>query len=348
MPPHLQASEQSWPHFGHCDDLRVHLPTAISALKNMTRFRLVATFSTLKQCTKFTSWIYATHDPASNWLVNSVMQAVARLPHLTELNLRCLGNMFVTYETRIPIGLFGDLSKLSIEYGLADVTFFISQMSTVIANSPQLKSLHVLYFGGLTLPSPTLSDLFAKVSTKSPLCLEHLSTGLMDATVDQAMVPHLMQLTSFRFYNRNLSVSRSVWTTFLVNNIKLSDVEIGGYIAEEMISYLSSFSGLKRLVVGGVHHPPDTTVENLKNSLFMVVLKHVNSLQTLEIRAGLLVKPPNYVFCIIFSISSCCSQVFDHASSKWIMQCLKLRDLYVIIDEKDNSMPVVSLAKPGH
>jgi hypothetical protein len=37
------ASEQSWPHFGNCDDLRVHLSTAISMLKNLTRFRLAAT-----------------------------------------------------------------------------------------------------------------------------------------------------------------------------------------------------------------------------------------------------------------------------------------------------------------
>lgn len=42
----FQASEQSWPHFGHCDDMRVHLPTAISALRNMTSFKSVATLST--------------------------------------------------------------------------------------------------------------------------------------------------------------------------------------------------------------------------------------------------------------------------------------------------------------
>jgi hypothetical protein len=39
IPNGLCASEQSWPHFGHCDDLRVHLPTAISMLQNLTRFR---------------------------------------------------------------------------------------------------------------------------------------------------------------------------------------------------------------------------------------------------------------------------------------------------------------------
>jgi hypothetical protein len=42
LPDFLPASKQSWPHFGPCDDLRVHLPTAISRLGNMTSFRFVS------------------------------------------------------------------------------------------------------------------------------------------------------------------------------------------------------------------------------------------------------------------------------------------------------------------
>jgi hypothetical protein len=44
IPNGPQASELSWPHFGNCDDLRVHFQTAISTLRNLTRFRLVTVF----------------------------------------------------------------------------------------------------------------------------------------------------------------------------------------------------------------------------------------------------------------------------------------------------------------
>jgi hypothetical protein len=53
LPDGLRASEQSWPHFGYCDDLRVHLPTAISKLKNMTSFRLATSFFTLESVERY-------------------------------------------------------------------------------------------------------------------------------------------------------------------------------------------------------------------------------------------------------------------------------------------------------
>jgi hypothetical protein len=222
------------------------------------------------------------------------MQTVAHLPRLIELDVQT--SRYIP-EVRIPLGLFSNLSKLSAGYYHA--SFFISEMSTVIANSSQLKSLEVACYGH-DVPLLTLSDLFAKLSTKNPLCLEHLSIVYMDATVNQSILPHLMQLASFQFYDNDLSVARSVWTSFLVNNVKLSHVEIHGSMTEEMISYLSSFSGLKKLAVGGLYVPSDMAMENLKKMLFTAVLpKHVNSLRTLELRGSLLVKLPDYVlfFC---------------------------------------------------
>jgi hypothetical protein len=225
------------------------------------------------------------NDP--DWLINSLMQTVACLPHLTELDVDTWED---AHQSRIPLGLFSNLSKLWVECGPYDVSFFISQMSNVIANSPQLQSLIVSYVG-LSYTRPTLSELLAKISAKNPLYLEHLSIGYMDATVDQVVLPHLTHLTSFQFRgssigdpSQNLSIAQSVWTSFLVNDVRLSDVDVQGSMTEEMLLYLSSFSGLKRLVVGAVIDSPGVITENLAKMLFTAVLqKHVNTLQTLEI-----------------------------------------------------------------
>jgi hypothetical protein len=265
------------------------------------------------------------------------MPTVAHLPHLTELNVHIAE--YLVSKASIPLGLFSGLSKLSV-HCRDDASFFISQMSTVIAKSPHLKSLNVSYYGD-DVPLPALSDLFAKVPTKNPLRLEHLSIKYLDATANQVTVQNLMRLNSFLFCNTNPSITRSVWTSFLVNDVELSDVEIIGHVNEEAISYLSSFSGLRRFAVDIVYVPPDVTMENL---LFTVLPKRVNSLQTLELHGVLVVKPPNYVSCNIFSITGSCSQDFDHSGS--ILNCLKLRDLSVDIDGEESSMPVVSLAKP--
>jgi hypothetical protein len=47
IPGGLRITELSRPHFGRCDDLRIHLPAAISALSNMVSFRSVTVISTL-------------------------------------------------------------------------------------------------------------------------------------------------------------------------------------------------------------------------------------------------------------------------------------------------------------
>jgi hypothetical protein len=152
-------------------------------------------------------------------------------------------------------------------------------MATAIGNCPQLRSLEVFYVG--SGPLPTLSNLFAKIPTNNPLRLEHLSMTFIDATIDQITLPHLTNLTSFKFRvkDEDASIAQSVWTSFMVNNIKLSDVEIGGSIIEEAIAYLSSFSGLKRLAV-----PQGITTRNLENTFFAEVLpNHVNSLEILDV-----------------------------------------------------------------
>jgi Leucine-rich repeat (LRR) protein len=222
-------------------------------------------------------------DPV--WLVNSLLQAVARLPKLTELAVQ------TTYRCniRVPLGSFSNLSKLSVSYSRNDISLFnISQVAVAIANSPQLRCLDVHYWGwsSPTSPPPTLSDLFAKLSPENPLYLEQLHLLDIDATMNELTLPHLTHLTSFKFEVRELDFTtvQSVWDSLLANDVELSDVFIDGYVTPETISYLSSFSGLKRLAMGNIITPPDMTLEIFKNRLFEEVLpKHINSLQELVI-----------------------------------------------------------------
>jgi hypothetical protein len=227
-----------------------------------------------------TRWEISNNDP--DWLIKSLVETVARLPQLTALDIS-----WDECETPIPMGLFSNLSKLTVSCGQVEGFSFISQMATVISNSPHLRSLDVCYTGSGG-SRPTLSDIFANVSTKNRLCLEHLGIRSMDATVDQVTFPHLTHLTSFESESY-APIPLSVWTSFLANSIKLSDVVIRGIITEETISYLSSFSGLKKLVIECTL--PGLTTKNDKDMLFAMVLpKHVYSLQTLEI-SGLVIHP---------------------------------------------------------
>jgi hypothetical protein len=275
MPGCLRSSEQSPPHL-HCEDLRVHLPTAISELKNMTRFRLVTTFVAFewRPLTLIDSWTVS--DYAPDWLNDSLMQAVSRLPQLTELHIE-------SRKVHIPYGLFRNLSILSAEsYSYEDPTSLLSEIATAVENSPELRSLGVVH-PSHTFDPLVLNEIFAKLSTENPLNLECLYICGMNATVDQVALPHLMHLTSFHFkhWEDSISTAKSVWTSFRVNNIKLTEVAIRSTITEEAMLYLSSFSGLKRLVLNGTQPDQDSVIHN---TLFLEVLpKHVNSLETLEI-----------------------------------------------------------------
>jgi hypothetical protein len=229
-------------------------------------------------------------EDVPRWLIDSLMQAVARLPRLTELQVETDGD----YHPRIPFGLFANLSKLTVECDDTDVPFFTSQVATAIANSPQLRSLRVsyLYSPSNDGPPPALSGLFAKLSTQNPLCIEHLYINDINATMDQVTLPHLMHLTSFHFQDRTLdhSVAQSVWTSFLANNIKLSHVKTNVGMTEEMLLYLSSWSGLKKFDLDDTE---EAEVENLSDRLFEEVIpKHINSLQSLRIVCRRWVKPP--------------------------------------------------------
>jgi hypothetical protein len=206
------------------------------------------------------------------------MQSVSRLPRLTELRVA----MYTPCKVRIPFGLFGNLSKLSFKCGSSRyITSILSEIATAIANSPQLRSLEMIYYCSKDV-TPILNGLFAKLSTENPLRLERLCIRNMDTAVDQMTLPHLTQLTSFHFRHDDASIVRSVWNSFLVHNVKLTDVEIECTLTEEMVMYLSSFSGLKRLVLIEV----ESNLKGLGDVFFAEVLpKHVTSLQTLEIAA---------------------------------------------------------------
>jgi hypothetical protein len=273
--------EQSW-YSACCDDLIGYLPSAVSALKNLTCFRLVtiiflSLLSDGERLPNIISSLFMAGE--STWPADEVLQAVARLPQLTELNVTALGVGYAHF----PYGLFANLSILTVQCRSGrneSSSFFISQLATAIANSPQLKRLDVIresHYGIL----PTLSHLFAKLSDKNPLRLERLYLMAIDATVDKVVLPHLTYLTSFQsilHLLRDIPIVQSIWTSLLVNNVKLSEVTISGTVTDETMLFLSSFSGLKRLAV------QSTTRGNFENMFFAEVLpKHVSSLQSLEI-----------------------------------------------------------------
>jgi hypothetical protein len=234
--------------------------------------------------TLISRWLMDDNEPV--WLINSLIQTVSRLPQLTELAV------FSPYlsNIRIPLGVFSDLSKLCVELSETNEVglFNIYQIAIAIANSPRLRTLDVTHVTPLSdnvVTLPTLGDLFANLTAKNPLRLEQLHLSFVDATVDQRSLPHLKHLTSFHFRVYDEEISRSVWTSLYDNNIKLTDVAIAGFITEETMLYLSSFSGLKRLVTENM--AANSTRECPTNALCAEVLpKHVDSLDELVFDDG--------------------------------------------------------------
>jgi hypothetical protein len=157
----------------------------------------------------------------------------------------------------------------------------------------------------LTIPPLlTLSKLFAKLSTENPLCLEHLSAAHVDVTVDQVIKWYFLAWCYWlHFSSKRVGLPcQSVWTSFLVNNIRLTNVEIGGITAKEMM--LSSYSGLKRLVLNTVTAHSHEILENLENMFFAdVIPKHVNSLQTLRIDGDTNKIGWNRLISLLFSLT---------------------------------------------
>jgi hypothetical protein len=232
------------------------------------------------------SWAVSDWEPS--WLIHALTRAVADLPHLSEVTVETSN----AFRTPIPLGLFSNLSKLTVAWGREEgLSYFVQQLATVIANSPCLKVLDVTYCGlsssGVALP--TLSELFMGLSPEDPLHLECLHIRFMDATIDQVTLPHLAKLTSFQFEVRDedIHLSRRFWTSLLINGVQLPEVLLVGIITEEALLYLSSISGLKALDVRFVSPPPGKTLEPFRRMLFVDVLpRHIGTLEKLRILGG--------------------------------------------------------------
>jgi hypothetical protein len=294
-------------HFGICCDLRVHLPTAISMLRNLRSFRSVTisiSFTEAQLCV--ISWggpynrvvQYAQNDDPPNWLVNALAQAVARLPRLIEVRLR--GSFSLITPFKFPLGLFSNLTTLHVAH---NDNFTFSQMAIAIANSPQLRVLEWISRGCLTLDPPTLSALFSNLSAENPLHLDRLYVRNGDVTLDRVILPHLTRLTSIKVYCTSERLAQNMWSSFRANPIKVPNVEISGFVTEDTMQYLSSFSGLKQLhIYFGVDIVEDEGLRRIREMLLEEVLqKHVNALESLTVVDHFCpwVTLPYFSFCIL-------------------------------------------------
>jgi hypothetical protein len=287
----IKPRKNKWarPHIGSYKDLRVHLPTAISMLKNLRCFRSVTIFSPFP---KLNCAIIRWGDPGCvvlqridagvlpKWLINALAQAVSRLPRLIEVQLcGCY-----PHSVHFPLGLFSNLTRLCVSY--ID-TYTFSQMAVAIENSPQLRDLEwISTTNALHNPLPPLSRLFANISAENPLHLDRLVVESVEATLDRVILPHLMWLTSIRVHCISSVLAQRVWPSFRANPIKVADVEVSGFVTEDAMLYLSSFSGLKRLQVYlGLYDIDDERHLGIRKLLLEEVLpKHVNSLESLTVR----------------------------------------------------------------
>jgi hypothetical protein len=117
------------------------------------------------------------------------------------------------------------------------------------------------------------------------------------------ILPHLTRLTSIKVYCTSERLAQNMWSSFRANPIKVPNVEISGFVTEDTMQYLSSFSGLKQLhIYFGVDIVEDEGLRRIREMLLEEVLqKHVNALESLTVVDHFCpwVTLPYFSFCIL-------------------------------------------------
>lgn len=142
---------------------------------------------------------------------------------------------------------------------------------------------------------PTLHDLFGKVSPGTALRLKHLSLSWWRWRLDSITLPHLKCLTSLELnspvifrggeddYSHDVS---EIWHTFRIEGIHLSDLGTSA-MDEELLQYLGSYSGLRRLKLTSATGRTEKLSNNLADQFYKSVLpRHSQSLTNIEIYPG--------------------------------------------------------------
>jgi hypothetical protein len=200
------------------------------------------------------SWLLRASDPA--WAILQVFDALASLPFLKDLHMRC----WSVSDPSLQLRRLPHLENLTFirESWQANDRITIIPIARLIGwSQPKLTTLVIAdhqYFN-----TPRLNDYLSESSTTSVfLNITHLSLKGLFVKVDAIVLPHLKSLVSLTtegIFSPQDQVSGNqgavfssgnVWSVLRLEKIHLQEI-VTDDVQLPLIEYLTSFSGLRRL-----------------------------------------------------------------------------------------------------
>ena len=275
------------------------------------------------------SWDLRAAD--TGWAVFLVLDALASLPLLQDLHLRCWSVPAPSWQLqRLPhIVNFSFTCDWELDY---DCSTIMPVARFLDWNQPRLKTLSIVNrrFYAHTNIQLSLDDFLSEIPDSAFLNITHLSLSGLFVKLDATLILHLRSLISLHIENifstgdlvsgNPGSSTGNIWSSLRLENIHLQEI-VTDDVQLTFIEYLTSFSGLRRLRLTRASRYTMTPLESDQLAITFygrALQNHVHSLESLEIDARYEGK-----WCFA-----------DHCSSI-IKQCACLTSLKLSIHSKD-------------
>ncbi|KAJ7476753.1 hypothetical protein FB451DRAFT_1173610 [Mycena latifolia] len=161
------------------------------------------------------------------------------------------------------------LRQLHLTTGCFDcLATSVAPIAQALANSPELTSLHLRSHVGTYSPTPSLHDIFRKLSATKLLHLTELDLKEYSLRLDSTILPHLRSLKTLslrRIVTKDSpqysgpsdeaqapavlgSTLQEIWDTLNRERIHLTQIATD-VIEEGLLNYLASYTGLEQLAI---------------------------------------------------------------------------------------------------
>ncbi|KAG7100061.1 hypothetical protein E1B28_001846 [Marasmius oreades] len=252
------------------------------------------------------------------WIQGAILQSLASLPLVTKLFLYT--NREEKQLPPISFDLFrnGKLEELSVSARFADRKHYISSLSKLLVQNPNIALLHLHAHNHEDQIPLRFKDLFS-TSFPQPLQLKSLSVHGSWLIEFPHVITHLQSLSSLEIFDCQRNNDSDFWGTLQTQKVHIRHISTSR-IHDELLDYLSSFSGLKTLRISVPSVLFHETAGRLAQRLYGQVLsKHRSTLRNVVIHPFLTSRT--------WYIGSWNMNAFDN--------CSQLRSLRVRIHEEN-------------
>ena len=230
----------------------------------------------------------------TEWAVFLVLDALASLPLLQDLHLRCWSVPASSWQLQrlSHIVNFSFTCNWELDY---DCSTIIPVARFIGWNQPRLKTLSIVNRRCYDIKNiQNLNDYLSETPDSAFLKITHLTLSGLVVKLDATLILHLRSLISLHIENigdqasgNPGSSSGNIWSSLRLENIHLQEI-VTDEVQLTLIEYLTSFSGLRCLRLTRASRYTMTPLESDQLAITFygrALQNHVHSLESLEIDA---------------------------------------------------------------